>query len=114
MVFQYQMISHENIYTYNIVQTEKFILVICMYKNTKIHIHIYIYIHTIIINEKEAMNLIENRESYMGVLRRIGKGEIKIHIGEIFYNLSYYEMINYRKLIPRFSFQLEHNSCSAK
>lgn len=54
--------------------------------------------------KKEAMNLKENRKSYMGVLR-IGKGEIKIH-GEIFYNLSYYEMINYRKLIPRLSVQL--------
>lgn len=62
--------------------------------------------------KKEAMNLKENRKSYMGVLR-IGKGEIKIH-GEIFYNLSYYEMINYRKLIPRLSVQLEHNSCIAK
>lgn len=111
MVFQYQIFSHENIYTYNIVQTEKVILGIYMCKNAKIHIHTYI--NTIKIDEKEAMILKENRKSYMGVLRRTGKGEIKIH-GEIFYNLSYYEMINSRKLIPRLSFQLEHNSCIAK
>jgi len=52
--FQYQMISLENMYTNNNIQTEKGIF-------TNV---IYTYMYIYMVNKNDAMNLSKNKESY--------------------------------------------------
>ena len=72
---QCQMVSPKSIHTSNIIKTKQ-----VTFRN----IYVYAFMHTITISEKEAMNLKENRELYMG-----GLGGRKLREIYCNYNINY-------------------------